>query len=111
MKTTWFETGSWNAICDVCGFKFKAAQLRERWDGLRVCEEDWETRHPQELIRPINEDTSVPWTSPEGEDVFIGPDYDDAYEAIACTDFGRSAIPEYAIPGCMIPGNIFPPPL
>lgn len=58
----YFKPGDWNAYCDVCGFKFKASQLRKRWDGHMVCEKDYEERHPQELIRMPKEDTSVPWS-------------------------------------------------
>ena len=67
--------GDWVAICDVCGFKFKASKLRERWDGLMVCQEDWEFRHPQDLIRYPKEDTSIPWSSPEQADTFISITY------------------------------------
>lgn len=69
--TTGLKWGDWNAICQVCGFKFKANQLRKRWDSLMVCKEDWEPRHPQDLIKQPKEDTSVPWTSPERSDTFI----------------------------------------
>lgn len=43
--------GTNNAICDICGFKFKASELRYNYNGLLVCSKDWEPRHPQELIR------------------------------------------------------------
>jgi len=71
MRNTWWKTGQYNALCDVCGFKFKSVELRQRWDGLMVCEKDWETRHPQELIRPIQDQNKLPWTRPESNDSFI----------------------------------------
>ena len=71
MSETTFKHGDWNAICDVCGFKKKASELRKRWDGRMVCEKDWEPRHPQDLIRSKPDDESVPWTRPEQEDDFI----------------------------------------
>src|SRR3990167_10513331 len=70
MSINYYKPGDWNAICDVCGFKFKASQLRKRWDGLMVCDIDWESRHPQELIRPIPDDPKLPWTRPEPTDRF-----------------------------------------
>lgn len=70
-----YMKGDWNAICDSCGFLFKASKLRERWDGLMVCSQDWETRHPQDYIKVPTEDTSVPWTRPEQPDVFVEPTY------------------------------------
>ena len=61
-KNDYFKPGDRNAICDGCGFKFKASQLRKRWDGYMVCEDDWEPRHPQDLVearirRNISPDT------------------------------------------------------
>jgi hypothetical protein len=64
--------GNWNALCDSCGRKYKASQLRKRWDGLMVCEEDWEQRHPQDLLRVQREQISVPWSRPyPAQDTFI----------------------------------------
>lgn len=56
--------GDWNALCDSCGRKFKASQLKRRWDGLMVCKEDYELRHPQEFLRVQKERISVPFTRP-----------------------------------------------
>lgn len=108
MRTTWWKSGDWNAICDVCGFKFKASELKERWDGLKVCDMDWEQRHPQDMIRAIPDEQPLPWTRPEGPDVSVGPDYNDEYEAASCTAFGSSAVPDYAIPNCSIPNTLIP---
>jgi len=72
MGRTYAKKGDWNAICDVCGFKYKASQLRPRWDGLRVCAEDWETRHPSDLYRaPMGIESQVPWTRPEPAEATI----------------------------------------
>lgn len=65
---TYYKRGSWNAVCDVCGFEFKSDELRKNWKGLMVCREDYEQRHPQDFIRARHEDTSVPWSRPEPED-------------------------------------------
>lgn len=103
MKFTWWRSGSWNTICDVCGFKFKAEHLKQRWDGLIVCPEDFEVRHPQELIRPIQDQAKLPWTRPEATDVFINP----SGLAPGCTIIGSQAVPGLAIPGCFVPGRDF----
>jgi hypothetical protein len=71
----YYAPGDWNAVCAVCGFKHKASQLRERWDGQRVCEKDFEVRHPSDLIRVPTDDPSVPWTSPESTDTFVAVGY------------------------------------
>lgn len=60
-----YKHGDWNFICDVCGFKFKASQGRKRWDGVYVCQKDFEFRHPQEKRRGIKDTQNVEWTRPE----------------------------------------------
>lgn len=60
----WLILGDWNATCDSCGLKYKASQLKKRWDGLMVCSLDWESRHPQDLLRIQREDISPPWVRP-----------------------------------------------
>lgn len=59
---TRFVKGDWNADCDECGFTFKASQLRRRWDGAMVCKDDYEPRHPQDLLQSRKDKGSVPWT-------------------------------------------------
>ena len=56
--------GNWNALCDSCGRKFKALDLQKRWDGLMVCREDWESRHPQDLLKVQREKIAVPFSRP-----------------------------------------------
>jgi hypothetical protein len=72
---THYKLGCWNALCDVCGFKFKSDELKKRWDNLMVCEADWEMRHPQDLIRVPDDNPSVPWTRPEPPDQFTSVPY------------------------------------
>lgn len=55
----YLDLGNHNAICDVCGRKFKGQELRKRWDNLMVCHSDYEERHPQDLIKGIK-DRQVP---------------------------------------------------
>jgi hypothetical protein len=70
--------GDWNALCDSCGRKFKASSLQKRWDGLIVCKEDWEQRHPQDLLRVQREQISVPWARPyPAEDTYLPWNYTD----------------------------------
>jgi hypothetical protein len=41
---TYFEAGTHNRECDICGWVFKFNQLKENWEGLWVCEKDWEPK-------------------------------------------------------------------
>ena len=59
----------YSALCDVCKFKYKASQLRQRWDGLMVCPQDWETRHPMDFYRPINDVHELPFIRSNVSDV------------------------------------------
>lgn len=64
--------GNWNALCDSCGRKFKALDLQKRWDGLMVCREDWESRHPQTLLKVQREKIAVPFSRPyPAQDSFV----------------------------------------
>jgi hypothetical protein len=65
--------GGYYRICDVCGFKYRASETTKRWDGLFVCREDFETRHPQDFVRGRIDRQNVPNPRPEPPDVFIGP--------------------------------------
>jgi len=102
MRTTWYESGDFNAICDVCGFKFKGSQLRTRWDGMKVCDMDWETRHPQELIRPIPDSPALPWTRPDP--AAGNADLENWVQEGWCTPSGRQGLAGYGQAGCAIVG-------
>lgn len=75
MKNTKYISGDWNAICDVCGFKFKASDLKDRWDGLKVCEKDWEPRHILDFIKAPKGDKGLPWSRPEATNTFVTVNY------------------------------------
>ena len=57
-RADYYNDGNWNAICDECGKKFKFSQLKKRWDGLFVCEREWEPRHPQDFVKGIRDNMS-----------------------------------------------------
>lgn len=64
--------GNWNALCDSCGRKFKALDLKQRWDGLMVCKEDWEMRHPSDFLRVQKEKIAVAFSRPyPATDTFV----------------------------------------
>ena len=66
----YFKSGCHNIWCDVCGFEFKSDQVRERWDGLIVCRDDYETDHPQKYIRIRETGLAVQPIRSEPEDDF-----------------------------------------
>lgn len=105
MRNTFWDQGNWNTICDCCGLKRKSNQLQERWDGFMVCKPElypgcWEPRHPQDMIRPIREESGVPWTRPESNDNFA---------PAVCSVGGRIGVAGIGTAGCAIAGTTIPP--
>jgi len=66
-----YDKGNWIAMCDVCGRKYKASALTERWDGLMCCQDDWEIRQPQDFVRGVADTQIAPWLRSEPSDSFI----------------------------------------
>jgi hypothetical protein len=73
--STYFKSGSYNCICQVCGFQFKAEDIKKRWDGLLVCKEDFELRHPMDFIRVPTESKPLLFTAPEPTETEVDVDY------------------------------------
>ena len=70
-RADYWKPGDPNAICDVCGFKYKLSELKKRWDNLMVCPEDWEPRQPQDFVRGVKDQRPIPNARPENPDVFV----------------------------------------
>ena len=71
-----WDAGNWKATCDSCGRIFKASELRQRWDGLMVCNADWEPRQPQDFVRGVADWQAPAYTRPEASDKFVTIKYD-----------------------------------
>lgn len=69
-----FNLGNWLCECQICGRVFKGSEIRRRWDGMLVCDQDYEEKHPQLSVRGQADIVSVPFSSPEGPDVFQNTD-------------------------------------
>ena len=70
-KADFWKPGDYNQICDRTGFKIKASWGRKEWTGQTVRNESWEPRHPQDLIRSIEDRQDVPDPNPEPPDNFL----------------------------------------
>ena len=93
MPGTYFKHGSYNAICDVCGHKFKFHELKKDWRGLIVCKDDFEHDHPQKFIRVKESGVAVPTPRPRPADIFAGP---------ACDYWTSSGMADYATADCAL---------
>jgi len=89
-----FKMGQWNSVCDKCGLEFKSSELMKDWQGLMVCSDDFELRHPQDLIKIRADHSAVPWSRPEGEDVFVH----------TCDMWSSSPLAGFGEAGCMTVG-------
>lgn len=70
-KAPAYIPGDHYIYCDRCGFKIRRSEARKTWDGLMVCSQDWEPRHPQDLIKARGDRQTVKDARPEPEHVFI----------------------------------------
>lgn len=68
-----YVPGDFYRYCDKCGFKKRASRTFRTWDGLYVCSEDFETRHPQDFVRGRKDNQNVPNARPEPVNSIIGP--------------------------------------
>jgi len=93
-RRDFFGPGDWNAICSMCGRKRKASSMVRNWQGMYRCREHNENRHPQDFVQGVQEHITPPWTQPPKD-----------IEIYFCSLEGLSAIPDYAMPDCMIPDS------
>jgi len=92
----YFAEGQWNFYCDLCGKKQKSGQGVKTWDNRWVCRHHKEIRNPQDFVRGVKDNQSVPWSRPQPPDQFV----------LGCSLRTSNAIPGYANPGCAFPSNI-----
>lgn len=97
-QSDFFVAGQWNFFCDLCGAKQKSSRAAKTWNNLRVCAHHKEVRNPQDFLRGVKDDQSVPWSRPEAPDQFV----------LFCTLQGRQGIPGWAVPGCSVPSYYNP---
>jgi len=71
MKKIGWPGHGWKFTCHVCGFWYPSTEIKKRWDGLYVCDKDYETRHPQTLIKVRGERAFPDIVSSDGTDQFI----------------------------------------
>lgn len=70
-----FKMGSFYRTDDRSGFPQRAERTREEWTGLIVDEKLWEIRQPQDFVRGVKDDQSVPKPRPLPPNLFDGPIY------------------------------------
>lgn len=62
------------AIDPASGFKVPLSNLERQWDGQMVDYRYIDKRNPQDFVRGVKDDQSLPFARPESPDVFVaGP--------------------------------------
>ena len=91
--------GKWNFFCDLCGRKQKSSRAMKTWQGLYVCRHHKEVRNPQDFLRGVKDDQSVPWTRPEKTpETFVSPSpIEDTNGQPILDSFGYAIFPVPAI--------------
>ena len=90
-----FASGQWNFFCDLCGRKEKSSLGVKTWDNHWVCRRHKEVRNPQDFLKGIKDDQTLPWVRSEPPDTYL----------TYCTLEGTISGPGYAVPGCWVPGK------
>ena len=101
--TNYWKQGSWNVICDRCGQKKKASEVKQDWQGFIVCSSCYEPRHPLDFIRTKVDKQYVPFSRPRPTDSFIEVSYQG--DTLTCTPIGSTAVAGFAVAGCSISGR------
>lgn len=81
-RADFWKKGQWKAVCDVCGLFYHSSDLKERWDGLMTCRQDWNPRQPQDFVRGIPDPQAIPWGRPD-----VPPPFVQNPVSLAITDF------------------------
>lgn len=68
-----FVGGEFYRICDRTGFKVRAPHTSEEWTGRIIRNRSWEERQPQDYVRGVPDDQTVPEPRPRQADASIGP--------------------------------------
>lgn len=67
-----YKPGSFYRICDRTGFAIRAERTQKEWNNLIVSDQVWEARQPQDFVRGVNDDQTVPNARPRQPNVYIG---------------------------------------
>lgn len=68
-----YRPGSWYMVDDRSGFPERAEKMKREWDNLMVDERRWEPRQPQDYVRGVRDDQTVPVARPISTPSFVGP--------------------------------------
>ena len=70
-----YKLGSFYRICDRTGFATRAERTQTEWNNLIVNRRVWEARQPQDFVKGVPDNQTVPYARPRqpNPDVNTGP--------------------------------------
>jgi hypothetical protein len=71
MSTAGWRPGDPWVCCDICGKRVRISESRKTWDGLRVCQADFDPKHPLLSMRSKPDRQAVFDGRPEPPDKFV----------------------------------------
>ncbi len=71
-KADFFQEREWNVRCQECWDKVKSGDIRRRWDNELVCPRCFEIRNPQDFVRGIPDNQSVPYSTADPTWIYEG---------------------------------------
>ena len=91
-----YKPGSFYRTSDRTGFPTRAETTRREWNGLIVEDKVWEPRQPQDLVKGVKDNQSVPDARPLGPAQYVGPI---SVQTTADAAIGQTSIPVETIAG------------
>lgn len=68
-----FVGGSFYRICDRTGFATRSSRTKMQWNNIIVREDVYEARQPQDFVKGIPDDQTIPFARPRQVDSYDGP--------------------------------------
>lgn len=82
----YFQGGTWNIYCSVCGKKLKFDEAKRYWQGMWRCLQCWEPRQPQDFATAIKvKEMAIPYPQKESDQDVIAPAFPASGVAVANT--------------------------
>lgn len=70
-RERFYKPGSFYRICDKTGFATRAERTEREWQGLIVDRRVYEARHPQDFVKGVYDNQTVPFPRPRQPDVDV----------------------------------------
>ena len=97
MSKNYYISGEFNLICDRCSEKIKAHKAKHEWTGFIVCDDCYETRHPQDFVKASIDKITTPFARPRPADQFVTVTYINAYVETNYIDNYSNYIEDYSL--------------